>query len=211
MKQHTSGDSASSDAAGTETKHKRTTPVIHHHTKKHHEKKHHKRSGHSANGTKVNASAVYDVCEDLDPTWRDADGLTCQMYTDAWCTGEGFKPYSTNMGGAAYNYPEKQCCSCGGGKAKAGQTYEAPYLTADADDDEDSENVQSDGSSDGSCMDTPSWKNQYDVDCAGYVEKGYCQKNGKGGYYVKTGTGGAAYGYPESNCCGCGGGKPANH
>lgn len=130
------------------------------------------------------------------------------MYTDAWCTGDGFKPYSTGFSGVAYDYPEKQCCSCGGGKAKDGQFYEPPYSkNADSDDNEGEQDQASSVSE--TCMDTPNWKNQYGLDCVSYLKKGYCEKGSvvKG----KEWTSGAAYSYPETNCCQCGGGKDDPH
>lgn len=189
-------------------------PVTHHHEVKHHEIKHHmqKRHAGSRNGDKYkgnetyNASAIYEVCEDLDPSWKNQDSLTCQMYTASWCTGDGFKPYSSRFSGAQYGYPEKQCCACGGGKEKEGKFYEPPYekqknMTDAAPQGDEGED--DDWDPDAFCLDTPNWSNQAGLNCVEYTKKEFCHH----GKVVKDGMGGAVHNFPEQNCCECGGGS----
>lgn len=197
-----------------------SVPVTHHHANHTHVIKHHKEHRHAGGRNNAqyktnetfNSSAIYDVCDDLDPDWNNKHGLTCAMYTHSFCTGDGFRPHSTQYSGAEYEYPEKQCCSCGGGKAKDGQFYEPPSsrnttAPAEQEDSEEDEDVNEDGvktwDPDAFCMDTPNWHNQAGLSCTEYATKEYCHH----GSVTKEGMGGKVHNFPETNCCECGGGS----
>ena len=112
--------------------------------------------------------------------WKDQAGMTCTDYmTMGYCDGYGFtemEEYRRNDA-AMYNNPHENCCVCGRGVTQHGWKQQ--------------------------CFDEPGWFNREGT-CDTYRENGWCV----GGEMVGDGMmkQGFEYDYPESKCCGCGGG-----
>jgi len=102
------------------------------------------------------------------PDWKSKDGADCLWYE--------LHPKSCAYGGAAFGYPEKNCCVCG----KEGQ--QAPI----SEDEAGASVEREDG-----CLDSPGWSTGDGWTCAWYAKHG-CN-------YI-----GAIFKYPEANCCACG-------
>ena len=45
--------------------------------------------------------------------WKNGEGHDCSSYEKMWCFNGGAKVDSEWSLGAAYNYPEENCCACG--------------------------------------------------------------------------------------------------
>jgi len=59
-------------------------------------------------------AACYDT-----PGWHNPDFNTCETYAERrWCI-DGVIEWVEHFGGAAFRYPERNCCVCGGGSSVA--------------------------------------------------------------------------------------------
>lgn len=158
--------------------------------------------------------------------WTDGDanclgdgctsaGRTCDAFQahPEWCDDE-------DRTGQAHNYPELNCCACGGGQVpgpspSGGEPEVANVHAASTDNDGVATSEPETG---GACVDRPRWTNGYiacrnqlgdedgctfgGLNCDGYVKQGFC-KDGK----VVPGmehTLGGMYNHPEIHCCACG-------
>jgi hypothetical protein len=141
--------------------------------------------------------------------WTNSAGMECMgkngiegrgwcKYTDKFINGQwsrsgGVVPEYWWTMGAKWNFPEQNCCICGK-QEEGGVPDRVAY----------------------DCTDAPDWKNQLGETCWDYEKSRYCQyspatttadlaKSHRGGvvpkYWWKFG---AAWGYPEQNCCVCG-------
>jgi hypothetical protein len=124
---------------------------------------------------------------------EDSEGRiqSCAVGKEAgWCTNE---TDLTAMGAPSGWFTTRCCATCGiggGGDADccACKEPEEPKT----------------------CEDTPSWSNGQGATCETYKEENWCVSGIAGFGVAEDWTAGILFGYPEQNCCICGGGRGAD-
>lgn len=125
-------------------------------------------------GIGVHGHDGHGSCTDT-PGWHNLFSRDCPVYDHKFCQdGAALLGFEYSLG-EKYNYPERNCCSCG--KASWDHKY-------------------------AQCEDTRGWLNNYMRDCPMYDVQ-YCSRNGvvRPGLNFSIGK---KFNYPERNCCSCG-------